>query len=266
MVPCHMTSLPKNIDLFELYEAAVQDSVQEARFLSYIAIKERGRRALRLREDFCGSFWLCHEWVKLSPQNSAMGIDLNSKAIKWGRKKRPDPLLNARIKTQVQDVRRVTASKFDMIAALNFSYFIFRKRKEILHYFKAVRKSLRPGGILVLDHFGGPAVFEPSMTPSKCKLSDGRRFISQWEEKNFNAATHMVDCAIHFDLPGKRRIKNAFTYPWRLWTLAELKDLLLEAGFKGTSFYFEGEDGRYFKNTTKVNDFKQWIAFVVGRA
>jgi hypothetical protein len=40
-------------------------------------------------------------------------------------------------------------------------------------------------------------------------------------------------------------MERAFSYDWRLWTLAEIRELLEEAGFSRVTFYWQGfdEDG-----------------------
>jgi hypothetical protein len=49
-------------------------------------------------------------------------------------------------------------------------------------------------------------------------------------------------CHIHFKFPDGSRLKRAFSYEWRLWTLPELRDLLDEVGFSRTTVYWEGTD------------------------
>ena len=51
-----------------------------------------------------------------------------------------------------------------------------------------------------------------------------------------------MDCAIHFEFEDGSRIDEAFTYSWRIWTLPELAELLLDAGFAKVRFWAERED------------------------
>ena len=37
-------------------------------------------------------------------------------------------------------------------------------------------------------------------------------------------------------------MREAFTYEWRLWTLPEIKELMLEAGFSKVTVWWEGTD------------------------
>jgi hypothetical protein len=49
-------------------------------------------------------------------------------------------------------------------------------------------------------------------------------------------------CHIHFKFPDKSKMKKAFTYVWRLWSLPEIKEMLVEAGFHNPVVYWEGTD------------------------
>lgn len=53
-----------------------------------------------------------------------------------------------------------------------------------------------------------------------------------------------MDCAIHFHFPDGTRMRNAFRYTWRLWTLPEIRELLTEAGFRNVTVYWEGDDNK----------------------
>jgi hypothetical protein len=54
------------------------------------------------------------------------------------------------------DVLAVRGPRVDVVAALNFSSFIFHDRSLLRSYFRAAKHALRPGGVLVVDAFGGP--------------------------------------------------------------------------------------------------------------
>ena len=47
---------------------------------------------------------------------------------------------------------------------------------------------------------------------------------------------------IHFKFDDGSRLKRAFTYDWRLWTLVEIRELLQAAGFSRVVTYFSGWD------------------------
>ena len=61
-----------------------------------------------------------------------------------------------------------------------------------------------------------------------------------WDQKAYNPINGDMLCHIHFSFPDGSKIKKAFTYDWRLWTLPEIRELLLEAGFQRATVYWEG--------------------------
>ena len=54
----------RTADRHALYQESVQDTESEVTFLTRMYKKLRGRPALSLREDFCGTALLCAEWIK----------------------------------------------------------------------------------------------------------------------------------------------------------------------------------------------------------
>jgi hypothetical protein len=51
-----------------------------------------------------------------------------------------------------------------------------------------------------------------------------------------------MDCHIHFHFDDGSKLKNAFSYHWRLYTLPELREILEEAGFARVTVYWQGWD------------------------
>jgi hypothetical protein len=80
--------------------------------------------------------------------------------------------------------------------------------------------------------------------------------------------THFIRCHIHFHFQDGSKINQAFSYDWRLWTLPEIKELLLEAGFKKVSVYWENEDddgegnGEFSIDGEGEADLA-WVAYIV---
>ena len=73
---------------------------------------------------------------------------------------------------------------------------------------------------------------------------------------------------IHFRFPDGSKIKEAFTYEWRLWTIPELRELLMEAGFKRVDVYWEGtdEDGEgdgEYSVSTCGEACEGWVSYLV---
>ncbi|MCW8874544.1 MAG: class I SAM-dependent methyltransferase, partial [Gammaproteobacteria bacterium] len=67
--------------------------------------------------------------------------------------------------------------------------------------------------------------------------------------------------------PDKSKMKRAFTYEWRLWTLPELQELLKEAGFSKVTVYWQGwdeddEPDGDFQPATEADADPGWVCFL----
>ena len=186
--------------------------------------------------------------------------------LDWGRRNRVARLTEtarARVKLLHEDVRAVETEPVDLACAFNFSYYCFKKREELKAYFARVHAALNPDGVFFLDAFGGPDASD--LQKEKSKL-DGFTYV--WEQAEFEPVTGRLLCHIHFKFPDGSKIKRAFTYDWRLWTLPELRELLTEAGFSKVRVYWEGDDGdgggngEFTESATGQADWA-WIAYIV---
>ena len=92
-------------------------------------------------------------------------------------------------------------------------------------------------GVFFLDAYGGSDAYKEMR--ERTKYDD---FTYIWDQASFDPITGDMLCKIHFSFPDGSRMKNAFTYEWRLWTLPEIRELLLEAGFKQVTVYWQGDD------------------------
>jgi hypothetical protein len=131
----------------------------------------------------------------------------------------------------------VTDPSTEIIAATNFSWWGFHDRKVLKQYFMSSLNSLVDQGMLMLDIFGGP---EAQVVQFEEREYDGFTYI--WDQDKFNPITHSYKCNIHFRFPDDSKMENAFQYDWRIWTIPETRDLLLESGFKEVVIYWEGTD------------------------
>ncbi len=253
-------------DRHDLYEKSVQAVDVEVEFLRNTYRALRGREAQSFREDFCGTASLACEWVRSGPRRHAIGVDLDAEVLDWGRRNRVARLpeaARARLKLLHDDVRSADTDPVDIVGAFNFSYFCFKTRDEMRDYFARVRDALRPGGLFFLDAFGGPDASD--IVKEKTKFDD---FTYVWEQEEFEPVTGRILCHIHFKFPDGSKMKRAFTYDWRLWTLPELRELLAEAGFSKVRVYWEGDDGEgggngeFKEHATGVAD-PAWIAYLV---
>lgn len=267
-------------DRHALYEAAVQSVDADADFVERVYRKRNRTEPRDLREDFCGTAALACEWVRRGEDRRAWGLDLDVPTLAWGRKHRVAPLGDAgeRVHLIEANVLDCAGYRADAAVAMNFSFCIFRERAELLRYFRAVRRSLRPGGVFVIDIFGGTdsmtEITEKSPKPAEVQ-ADGRRvpaFTYIWEQAKFNPVDHEIVCHISFRLRGGKKLRRAFTYHWRLWTIPELREILAEAGFEGSDVYVEGWDDEadetdgVFRKRVRFENQAGWVAYIVGSA
>lgn len=260
----------RTADRHTLYQLAVQAPETDARFYSRWFRKYTGRPLRVLREDFCGTAVLACHHVKLHRDNRAIGVDLHWPTLAWGRIHNVRKLLTAeqqeRLLLLQEDVLKVRQPLADAILALNFSYSVFKTREVLGAYLKNCFRSLRPGGILFLDAWGGPDVMQQ-------KTDKTRRggFVYEWEQRRYDPINHDIVCAIHFSFPDGTRLRDAFVYEWRLWTLAELRELFVEAGFEDVHVLWEGTDTKsgggngVFRRKERGDMDEAWISIVVGK-
>ena len=221
-----------------------------------------------LREDFCGTFAVCCEWAK-GEGRTALGVDLDPEPLAWGREHnlaKLEPAAQPRVTLVEGDVREVREPQADVLAAQNFSYWIFKTRDDLRAYFRIARENLAEGGIMVLDLFGGSACYvENAVDVRKYK---GFRY--RWEMDEFDPISHDVRHYIHFDFKDGSHLERAFTYEWRFWTIPEVREVLEEAGFSASTVYWEGEDedgegnDEYGPVEIATCD-PSWIAYVVAQ-
>jgi len=262
--PAKLKYTAMNADKFTLYEQAVQNPAADVEFLTDAFKKKRGRTPLTLREDFCGTAALCAAWVDKKPKRSAIGLDLDTTTLSWAAKNNIAPLGKAakRVRLLERDVLKTTRQKSDIVCAFNFSYCVFKKRQELLEYFKAAHEGVKKGGAFFLDIHGGSEISDETV---EIQEFDGFTYV--WDQQPFCAITNESVRYIHFQFPDGTEISPAFTYEWRFWSLPELREILFEAGFCDVEVYWEGatEDGDGDGNFIPQHNAEQeqsWIAYV----
>lgn len=252
-------------DKYALYKKAVQSPDTDVEFLRKVYRELRKKEPRTLREDFCGTFALSCEWVKLSRKFEAVGVDLDPEPIEYGRanylsKLREDQ--QKRVRLIEGDVLKTGLAPADIAIAMNFSYFVFKTRELMRAYFANVYKSLRPNGLFVVDLFGGSLCHDENEE----KTSHGS-FTYFWDQEGFDPVTNRAQFHIHFKLKGEKKQERVFSYDWRMWTIPELREIMAEAGFKRTHVYWEGTtkagtgDG-VFTRTEKGEACQSWIAYI----
>jgi hypothetical protein len=259
----------RTADKHVLYQESVQSPESDARFFSRYFKKETGRPLRILREDFCGTALLCCEFVRLHQDNIAIGVDLDVPTLQWAHVhnlSRLPPEMRERVHLASANVLDLRRPKVDAVAAMNFSYSVFKRRSDLGTYIKTAYASLSPGGMLLMDAWGGGEV--------QFILKERRRlhgFDYIWDQVKFDPITHEILCKIHFEFRDGTRLRNAFRYDWRLWTLPELRELMSEAGFEDVHVLWEGTDRKtgkgngVFRRVRRGGDEKAWVAYVMGR-
>lgn len=113
-------------------------------------------------------------------------------------------------------------------------------------------------GLFVCDTYGGESAFATGVVhrdhwiagdglPAALEPHRGKRVRYTWEQRDADPTTGMVTDVLHFmiiDADGTidDELDEAFVYRWRLWSVPELRDAMLEAGFASTEVYDKAAD------------------------
>lgn len=264
-------SLAAAADPLRLYELAVQCPAAEVDFLDRRFRLLRGRSARSLCEDFCGTAAVCCEWVGRRKSNRAIGLDSDPAVLHWAQCHNLAVLPAGqarRVCLRCADVRAALpgVAPVDIVAAMNFSYWSIKERAALLRYFQRVYARLRPDGVFFLDAYGGYDAGR--RLRERRAVADGASgFTYIWEQADYDPISAALCCHIHFAFPDGSCLAQAFTYDWRLWTLAELRELLAEAGFERVLCYWQGwdangePDGR-FEPAQQAEPDAGWICYL----
>jgi hypothetical protein len=254
-------------DRHDLYQRSVQAPEHEVELLGKMFKRHTGRRALTLREDFCGTALLCGAWASSRDERTATGLDIDGPTLAWGRTHNLAKLGEAseRVTLLEQNVLVAPSTKFDVVCAFNYSYQTFKTREVLRQYFRAVHKSLVDEGLFVLDLLGG---WESQQVLVEKRKLDGFTYV--WEQAAFDPISSHFLAHIHFELPDGTKLKRAFTYDWRLWTIVEIRELLAEAGFVEVDVYWEGDDGEgggngEFSRVDTIHNDPGWNTYLVAK-
>lgn len=225
------------LDKFRLYELCAQAPSRDCKVLAAIHGGE-GKSAPRiLGEDFCGTAALSRAWVHLGGKHLAIAVDHDAATLAKAHH-------HARIGLIRADVMAVR-EPVDLIAVLNFSIGERRDRDALVQYLRHARSRLRAGGCFVCDIYGGGDAFLTGTIDQQVPAPDGSRITYSWEQRTSDPLHGRVTCAMHFRVRpaagakiGKRlpqsksyALRDAFVYDWRLWSIAELRDAMSDAGF-----------------------------------
>ncbi|MBT4767486.1 MAG: class I SAM-dependent methyltransferase [Phycisphaerae bacterium] len=255
-------------NIHDLYELSVQDPDNEVDIISQIWSEQRGRSCQSIREDFCGTAAVAIRWVAADTSHTAVGIDLDDEVLAFANTKASEQLDEQQLKRidlRKGDVLSTASDTVDCLLAHNFSYFIFKQRAKVIEYFQTALGGLGDDGLFILDAYGGSDSF---VEMEEERDMDGFTYV--WDQHKYDPVTGDVVNYIHFRFPDGTRLDKAFTYEWRLWTIPEIREMLIEAGFSSVMVYWEGTDDETeegngeWKVVTQGEACEGWIAYVVG--
>jgi len=257
------------MDRHDLYELCTQTPERDVALLRAL----HGGAARVLGEDFAGTAALAHAWVRTVRGGRAVAVDRD-----------PEPLdrhrADRRVARLVADVRRV-AARVDLLVALNFSVCEWHARRDLVGYLRHARRRLARGGVFVADLYGGEGAFTVGRLRERHRGPRGERVLYEFEQRSADALTGRVVDALHFEVAGNgatarrgrvTRLRDAFVYDWRLWSVPELRDALLDAGFASVEVHSRFEHARDGRGRVHVRPLASarelgatWCVFVMGR-
>jgi SAM-dependent methyltransferase len=225
--------MPPHPDKHILYELCVQSPIDTVPMLRAM----HGGDPRVLSEDFAGSAALSYLWADSAPDARAIAVDLDEAALM----RRPDHLRVARIVGDVRTATNAAEHPCDVLFVGNFSIGYLHTRPELVAYLRHARSRLKPGGVFVCEIYGGESAFLTGEVTRDHRLPDGRRVRYTWEQREANPLTGMVTDVLHFRVERAGRVEcklpDAFVYRWRLWSVPELRDAMVEAGFSTMEVY-----------------------------
>lgn len=255
----------KPFDKYDYYIRSVQSPESEVALFRQVFRELKKREPFVLREDFCGTFIVCQEWVRKSPQHRAIGVDLDQEPIDYGRLlavKNMKANQAERLNIINGNVLNPRLPKADVIAALNFSYYLFKERQMLKKYFRNAFKTLKNDGVFILDCFGGSNCYEPNV-----EQTNHKSFVYYWDQDSYDPITNDAKFYIHFKRKGEKKREKVFEYDWRLWSIPELRDILTEVGFKKVHVYWEGttkngEGDGVFTKSQEGEVCESWVSYI----
>ncbi|MCC6320917.1 MAG: methyltransferase domain-containing protein [Phycisphaerales bacterium] len=272
------------LDRFDCYELCVQSPRHVVAFLR----AAHGNAPMVLREDFCGTAAVARRWITETRKHEAgaraVGIDNESAVIFAARERAAE----AGVADAVEFVRgdctvaeawpldQQTAP--DVVFVGNFSIGYIHRRADLLAYLSHAQRVLMRaqagfgGGIFACDTYGGASAFKLGAIQRKHPGRAGEVIHYTWIHERADPVTAMVENSISFrvEKDGEiiQELPQAFTYRWRLWSIAELRDALLEVGFKFVEVYKDvniapGQPATPVNDASELGD--DWIVMIVGR-
>lgn len=216
-------------DRYDCYELCVQSPRDLVPFLRGV----HGGDPQSLREDFCGTAAISRAWL-----GPAIAVDIEPVVIEEARRRGAKGHVELRYADCVIADDRDPA---DVIFVGNFSIGYIHARKRLVNYLASSRSRLRSGGVFVCDTYGGASAFKVGNVERMHTAPDGTIVKYLWRQDRVDPLTSRVRTSLHFRVIREAEVisdwADAFTYDWRLWSIAELREAMAEAGFATTEVY-----------------------------
>jgi len=250
------------MDRYDLFDLCVAEAERLMPFVYAV----HGRSPRVLREDFAGSASLARQWSSSVKGGRAIAVDRDAEPLERAQ---------ATVQCVVSDVIKCR-ERADVVAWTNFCVGELHTRQELLKHLRHARRCLLPGGALVMDIYGGSHAMERGLHLRELRGPSGEFITYTFEQRHTNAFTGRVVNALHFKVqpkgsPRAKHFRDAFVYDWRLWSIPELADAVLEAGFPSSEVHDRAgvamdHRGKIRKTAAPAPDSDDWVAFVVARA
>lgn len=268
------------LDRFDCYELCVQSPRHVVAFLR----AAHGGEPLVLAEDFCGTAAVSRRWadqgVRTGEPLRALGVDLDADAIARAASLARRDGVAARVDLRRGDALSGPArdEPADVVFVGNFSIGYLHDRGSLLRYLRQCRERLARGnagfggGVLALDTYGGAGAFRLGGI-ERSHPGRGRETIRYtWVHEHADPTSGMVRNSISFRVlvDGEQRaeLPRAFVYEWRLWSIAELREAMAEAGFASSAVYKDinvapGHEPEPVADPAELGE--DWIVMIVAR-
>ncbi len=186
-----------------------------------------------------------------------------ARRIEWRRRDVLRPLLKS------------MRAEVDAIAAFNFAVCELHERDSLVAYLSTCRARLKKRGVFACDLYLGASAWVAGVERKRLRMPreiGGGSVLYEWEQVSADPMTGRVRNAIHFEiggarvgggrraggakvslspalsqgerelrqalsLRGRKQMRNAFVYDWRLWNIPELRDAMRDAGFASSAVH-----------------------------
>ncbi len=256
------------LSAWECYEACVQSPRHVVSLLRALYREATGTTPRVLHEDFCGTAAVSRRFVEDGARAGeawqALATDLDPVALHQARLLL-DPTcpgvelvqqdcLNPAVQVPavqvpVGQVPTPLAHAADIIWVGNFSICYAHTRAQLVRYLAHCRERLARGnagfggGYLAVDIYGGKNAYTLGNLERTHTAKTGEQIRYLWQHEAADPRTAMVRNSISMRLLVDGEViaeyPRAFVYDWRLWSLAELREAMLEVGFGSVQLYKE---------------------------